>query len=264
MSRCSSVRAGAVESTRYLRNPLDVLAQQIVAMAAMDEWEVERLFDEVSKSNLYNDQIRLEHATYLVFHVRFDDAMRLYGNDKPDLRFDLRHHDLTDLIIEHGGGINGFTTYEMTLPEDDVYIAILTNSGRGEAMYDKVIRAELSARFDLHEPRPQSIEMSPEALAAFAGVYTRQQRGKMVITATSDGLRVESTLKNLLTGEEETTPPQEMRPISASEFIVVTPHNDDVRTFARQDARNSFTDAAPAASHDGRLALQFHMDASRR
>ena len=38
------MRAGAVESTRYLRNPLDVLAQQIVAMAAMDEWEVERLF----------------------------------------------------------------------------------------------------------------------------------------------------------------------------------------------------------------------------
>src|SRR5512143_583528 len=40
----AQMRAGAVESTRYLRNPLDVLAQQIVAMAAMDEWEVERLF----------------------------------------------------------------------------------------------------------------------------------------------------------------------------------------------------------------------------
>ena len=31
---------GAIEETRYPRNPLDVLAQQIVAMCAMDEWTV--------------------------------------------------------------------------------------------------------------------------------------------------------------------------------------------------------------------------------
>jgi len=35
---------GRVESTRYPRNPLDVLAQQIVAMAAMDTWEEDALF----------------------------------------------------------------------------------------------------------------------------------------------------------------------------------------------------------------------------
>ena len=34
---------GEVEHTRYLRNPLDVAAQQIVAMCAMDDWPVERL-----------------------------------------------------------------------------------------------------------------------------------------------------------------------------------------------------------------------------
>jgi ATP-dependent Lhr-like helicase len=38
---------GAVESVRYPRNPLDVLAQQIVAMVAMDSWEVNALFDAV-------------------------------------------------------------------------------------------------------------------------------------------------------------------------------------------------------------------------
>ena len=31
---------GAIEETRYPRNPLDVVAQQIVAMCAMDEWTV--------------------------------------------------------------------------------------------------------------------------------------------------------------------------------------------------------------------------------
>jgi len=39
----------------------------------------------------------------------FAESMRLYGNDKPDLRFDMQHADLTDLLIEHdGGGIELF------------------------------------------------------------------------------------------------------------------------------------------------------------
>jgi aspartyl-tRNA synthetase len=36
--------------------------------------------------------------------MKFDDSMRDYGNDKPDVRFDLRHVDLTDLVILHKGG----------------------------------------------------------------------------------------------------------------------------------------------------------------
>ncbi len=35
---------GVVESTRYPRNPLDIVAQQIVAMAAVDTWKVDDLF----------------------------------------------------------------------------------------------------------------------------------------------------------------------------------------------------------------------------
>jgi ATP-dependent helicase Lhr and Lhr-like helicase len=37
------MRDGMIESTRYPRNPLDVLAQQIVAAAAVDEWAVDDL-----------------------------------------------------------------------------------------------------------------------------------------------------------------------------------------------------------------------------
>src|SRR5207244_5584112 len=39
-----AMHEGAVEATRYPRNPLDIVAQQIVAMAAMDDWDVEELF----------------------------------------------------------------------------------------------------------------------------------------------------------------------------------------------------------------------------
>jgi aspartyl-tRNA synthetase len=34
----------------------------------------------------------------------FDESMTKYGNDKPDLRFDMPHTDLTDLVIAHDGG----------------------------------------------------------------------------------------------------------------------------------------------------------------
>ena len=62
--------------------------------------------------------------------MKFDDSMRDYGNDKPDLRFDMKHVDLTDLVIEHrGAGIpfwepiaekfaNG--TYRRDLPSEIV------------------------------------------------------------------------------------------------------------------------------------------------
>ena len=62
--------------------------------------------------------------------MRFADSMRLYGNDKPDLRFGLPHVDLTELVVEHGGGGIGMLeplatkfkdgTYRIDLPEEIV------------------------------------------------------------------------------------------------------------------------------------------------
>ena len=44
-----------IESTRYPRNPLDVLAQQIVAMVSMDQWTVDGLFDAVRRAAPFAD-----------------------------------------------------------------------------------------------------------------------------------------------------------------------------------------------------------------
>ena len=46
---------GEIETTRVPRNPLDVLAQQIVAMAAMDEWSVPALSELVHRAYPFSD-----------------------------------------------------------------------------------------------------------------------------------------------------------------------------------------------------------------
>src|SRR5262249_45753598 len=36
--------------------------------------------------------------------MRFEESMRRFGNDKPDLRFGMEHTDLTQLVTQHHGG----------------------------------------------------------------------------------------------------------------------------------------------------------------
>src|SRR5262249_25656657 len=42
-----AVREGPVEATRYPRHPLDIVAQQIVAMTGMDRWDVDELLSTI-------------------------------------------------------------------------------------------------------------------------------------------------------------------------------------------------------------------------
>jgi ATP-dependent Lhr-like helicase len=52
---------GAVETTRYPRNPLDVLAQQIVAMVSLDVWQAEELLQLIRRSAPFSE---LTHSIY--------------------------------------------------------------------------------------------------------------------------------------------------------------------------------------------------------
>ncbi|MCC2672835.1 MAG: putative ATP-dependent helicase lhr, partial [Armatimonadetes bacterium] len=52
------MRAGAVESLRYPRNPLDILAQQIVAMASLDEWHLDDLEAVIHRSAPFTELSR--------------------------------------------------------------------------------------------------------------------------------------------------------------------------------------------------------------
>jgi len=46
---------GEISAVRVPRNPLDVLAQQVVAMVAMDEWTADRLYDRIRCAAPYRD-----------------------------------------------------------------------------------------------------------------------------------------------------------------------------------------------------------------
>jgi len=70
--------------------------------------------------------------------MRFEDSMRDYGNDKPDVRFDMKHVDLTELIVSHGGGGVPFWepiaqkfrdgTYRKDLPTEIVKLLVIPAS----------------------------------------------------------------------------------------------------------------------------------------
>ena len=78
--------------------------------------------------------------------------------------------------IEHGGGINGFTSYEMTFPEDRIFIAILTNSAI--AGRDPEPRAVKIAwlTLGLTEPERKTVTLAAGDLDKVAGVYVNERK----------------------------------------------------------------------------------------
>ncbi|MGZ4132231.1 MAG: Lhr family helicase, partial [Actinomycetota bacterium] len=67
--------AADIEATRYPRNPLDVLAQQLVAMTAVEEWRVEDLYAAVRRCASYAE------LSEDVFHAVLDMLAGRYPSD---------------------------------------------------------------------------------------------------------------------------------------------------------------------------------------
>jgi len=80
--------------------------------------------------------------------------------------------------IEHGGGINGFTSYEMTFPEDGLFIAVLTNSAiAARAPEPRAVRIAWLA-LGLTEPERKTVSVPADALEKLAGVYADERKGE--------------------------------------------------------------------------------------
>jgi ATP-dependent Lhr-like helicase len=83
-----------IEASRYPRNPLDVLSQQLVAMVAMDDWDVDELYAAIRRAAPFADLSRS------IFEGVLDMLSGRYPSDdfadlRPRLTWDRLHKRLT-------------------------------------------------------------------------------------------------------------------------------------------------------------------------
>jgi D-alanyl-D-alanine carboxypeptidase len=91
-------------------------------------------------------------------------------------------------MFEHGGGIHGFSTYAIRMPEDKVFVAILTNTDSAEMQPDAPafkIAALVSGKPYVE---PVAITLPPAELDALAGSYQLEDQSPFRVTRIGDYL----------------------------------------------------------------------------
>ena len=121
------MRQGLIEELRVLSNPLDVLAQQIVAMVAMDDWDTAGLYELIRRTASYATLPRP------VFEAVLDMlAGRYPGEDLADLRPRVEWDRITDTLTARRGAQLLAVTSGGTIPDRGLYAVMLaTGDGPG-------------------------------------------------------------------------------------------------------------------------------------
>jgi D-alanyl-D-alanine carboxypeptidase len=91
-------------------------------------------------------------------------------------------------FVAHGGGIPGFSTYAVRLPEDRVYVAVLANSDAPAASPELVGRT--LAAMAAGDPFPPRVAASVPAdvLQRYAGVYQIDEEARRTVTVENGRL----------------------------------------------------------------------------
>jgi len=118
------MQAGAVEATRVPRNPLDVLAQQIVAMCSQDTWQVDALYDVVRRA--YN------FAT--LPRSQFDGVLDMLSGRYPsdefaELKARLIWDRVANTVVARGDARVVAVTSGGTIPDRGLYGVFLGEGG---------------------------------------------------------------------------------------------------------------------------------------
>ena len=123
-----AMREGAVEATRYPRNPLDIVAQQIVAMTGMDRWDVDELFATIRCAAPFAELSRS------VFDGVLDMLSGRYPSDEfAELRPRVTWDRVAGTIAAREGAKRVAIANGGTIPDRGLYGVFLLGAGPGAA-----------------------------------------------------------------------------------------------------------------------------------
>jgi len=119
---------GEVEATRYPRNPLDIVAQQIVAMASMDAWDVDALFAAIRRAAPFAELSRT------VFDGVLDMLSGRYPSDEfAELRPRVTWDRVAGTVAARDGAKRVAIANGGTIPDRGLYGVFLLGAGPGAA-----------------------------------------------------------------------------------------------------------------------------------
>jgi ATP-dependent Lhr-like helicase len=123
-----AMHEAAIEPTRYPRNPLDVLAQQIVAMVAMDSWSVDDLFAVVRSAAPFAELSRT------TFEGVLDMLSGLYPSDEfAELRPRLTWDRVANTLTSRQGSKRIAITSGGTIPDRGLYGVFLAGTEKNQS-----------------------------------------------------------------------------------------------------------------------------------
>jgi ATP-dependent Lhr-like helicase len=123
-----AMHEGAVEATRYPRNPLDIVAQQIVAMTSMDQWDVDELFATIRRAAPFAELSRT------VFDGVLDMLSGRYPSDEfAELRPRITWDRVAGTIAAREGAKRVAIANGGTIPDRGLYGVFLIGAGPGAA-----------------------------------------------------------------------------------------------------------------------------------
>ena len=143
-----AMHEGQVESTRYPRNPLDVLAQHLVAMAAMEPWSVDEIYARVRQAAPFAELSRR------VFEGVLDMLSGRYPSDEfAELRPRITWDRVQGTIAGRTGAKRVAIANAGTIPDRGLYGVFLAGADRpmrvGELDEEMVFETEVGDTFTL-------------------------------------------------------------------------------------------------------------------